>query len=273
MNILHNLTRLRLQAALLALACGAQSAQSVHAADDAINPDRPNVADSSQVVGRGRVQLEIGANWDRERDNDPHLRTVSTPTLLRFGLGESTELRIASDGRSVQHDIDPASGARTTSAGWAATSVGFKWHLADGEGVRPALGLSGNVTLPSGSPALRVKRFLPQATLSAEWDLPDDWSLALMPGAGTDVDESSAHYSYGILAASLGKKFSERAQGFFELAAPQIASASHGGKQMQVDVGVSWLLNNDCQVDAMLVRGLNRNTPDFSLAFGLSVRR
>jgi len=271
MKPLTPLTRLRLQAALLALAC---SAQSVHAAaDDAINPDRPNLANSSQVVGQGRVQLEIGANLERERDDDPHLRTVSTPTLLRIGLGQSTEFRIETDGRSIRHDIDPDSRARTTSAGWAATSVGFKWRLADGEGVRPALGLSGNVTLPSGSSALRVKRFLPQATLSADWDLPDDWSLAVTPGAGADVDDSGAHYSYGILAASLGKKFTERAQGFFEVAAPQIASAAHGGKQVQVDVGVSWLLDKNCAVDAMLVRGLNRHTPDLSLAFGLSVRR
>ena len=36
------------------------------------------------------------------------------------------------------------------------------------------------------------------------------------------------------------------------------ASASHGGNQMQVD--------------AMVVRGLNRNTPDLGLAFGLSLR-
>lgn len=271
MNTLPFLTRLRLQTALLVLACGAQSA---HAADDdAINPDRPNVANSSQVVGQGRVQLEIGANWDRQRSDDPHLRTLTTPALLRIGLGETTELRVETDGRSIEHGFDPASGAHSTSAGWNDTSIGFKWHFADGEGMHPALGLIGKVALPTGSSALRGRGLLPQVALAAEWELPKGWSLAVSPGAGGDLDDHGVRYGYGILAASLGKKLTEHAGGFLEVAAPQIASASHGGNQMQVDAGVSWLLNKDCQVDAIVVRGLNRNTPGLSLAFGVSVRR
>lgn len=269
MNTLSTLPRLL--AAVLALACAAQSA---HAGDDdAINPDRPNVANSSQTVGRGRVQLEIGANWDRQRDDDLHARTLTTPTLLRIGLGESTELRIDTDGRSIEHDVDPASGMHSTTAGWADTSVGFKWHFADGEGARPSLGLIGEVALPTGSSALRGKGVRPQVELPAEWDLQHGWSLAVMPGLGSDSDDNGTRYGYGILAASLGKELTERAKGFVEVAAPQIARASHGGNQTQVDAGVSWLVNKDCQLDAMVVHGLNRNTPDLSLAFGVSIRR
>ena len=271
MNSLPTLARLRFQAAVLALAC---SAPVAHADDgDVINPDRPNVANSSQVVGAGRVQLEIGLNRDRQRNDDLHVRTLTTPTLLRFGLGETTELRVETDGRNIEHETDPASGARTTTTGWNATSVGVKWHVADAEGAHPALGLIGEVALPTGSRSLRGKGLLPQVALAAEWDLPKGWSLAVTPGAGADQDDDGARYLYGILAASLGKKFTEHAQGFFEIAAPRIASASHGGNRTQVDLGVSWLLNKDCQVDAMVVRGLNRNTPHLGLAFGLSVRR
>jgi len=271
MLTLPTLARLRLQAALLALAC---SAQPAHAADDdAINPDRPNIANSSQVVGEGRVQLEIGANWDRQRSDQPHLRSLTTPALLRIGVGDTTELRVENDGRSVEHEFDPATGAHTTGAGWHDTSIGFKWHFADGEGAHPALGLIGKVALPSGSAAMRGKGLSPQVVLAAEWDLPKGWSLAVSPGAGRDVDDNGAHYGYGILAASLGKKLTERTQGFLEVAAPQIASASHGGKQTQVDMGVSWLLNKNCLIDAMVVRGLNSNTPQLGLAFGLSMRR
>jgi hypothetical protein len=271
MNTLPALVRLRFQAALVILAC---SAPLAHAGDDdAINPDRSDVANSSQVVGQGRVQLEIGANWDRQRNDEPHARTLSTPTLLRLGLSETVELRLEADGRSIEHDFDPASGAHTTRAGWNDTSAGFKWHFADGEGMHPSLGLIGKVALPTGSSALRGKGFLPQVALAAEWDLAQDWSLALSPGAGRDLDNHGARYSYGTLAASLGKQFTERVQGFLELAAPQIASASHGGNQAQVDVGVSWLLNKNCQLDAMVLHGLNKKTPDLGLAFGLSVRR
>lgn len=270
MNSVPSLAGLRLLATFLVLSI---SAQSIHAGDDAINPDRPNVANSSQVVGAGRIQLEIGANWDRQRNDDLHVRTLRTPTLLRIGLNDAAELRLETDGRSIAHDFDPATGAHATSAGWESTSIGFKWHVADGEGNRPALGLIGKVALPTGSAALRGRGLLPQAGLAAEWDLSPGWSLAVTSGAGADVDDRGKRYGYGILAASLGRKFTEQAQGFVEVAAPQLASASHGGNQLQVDMGTSWLLNKHCQVDAMVVHGLNRNTPGLSLAFGLSVRR
>jgi len=271
MNTLPALVRLPLRATVLILACSALSAHAGN--DDPIIPDRPNVANSSQVVGGSRVQLEIGVNWDRQRDDDLHERTLTTPTLLRIGLSETTELRVETDGRSIEHDVDPATGARTTIAGWEATSIGFKWHVADAEGNRPALGLIGKAALPTGSTALRARGIRPQLVLAAEWDLPKGWSLAVTPGAGADVDEHDARYGYAILAASLGKKFTQHAQGFFEVAAPQIASASHGGSQAQVDAGVSWLLNKNCQLDAMVVHGLNKNTPNLGLAFGLSLRR
>lgn len=263
--------RWRMQLPLLALVCCARLA---HAADDdVITPDRPNVANSSQVVGLGRVQLEIGANWDRLRNDDLQVRTLSTPALLRLGLGATTELRVETDGRNIEHELDRATGERSTSAGWNATSLGVKWHVADGEGKHPSLGLIASVTLPTGSSGLRGRGLLPQLALPAEWDLSEDWSLAVTPGAGVELDDNDKRFGYGILAASLGKKFGERLQGFLEVAAPQIASAAHGGNRVQVDAGVSWLVNKDCQFDAMVVHGLNRNTPGLSLAFGLSVRR
>jgi DNA-binding CsgD family transcriptional regulator len=84
-----------------------------HAADDdSISTDRPDFVESSQVVGKGRVQLETSVQWDRLRNDTTHERTFSTPTLLRIGLGDTTELRIETDGRSVTHSTDLASGAR-----------------------------------------------------------------------------------------------------------------------------------------------------------------
>ena len=241
--------------------------------DDTINPDRPNVANSSQVVGSRRVQLETGLNWDRQRDPDAHARTLTTPTLLRIGLSDAFELRVETDGRTIEHASDPATGDHTVSAGWADLAAGVKWHLHDQDGARPSLGVIAEALLPTGSRALRGSGFRPQIEVPAEWDLGHGWSLAVMPGVGRDQDDAGSRYTYGVLAASVGKAFNERLHGFAEVAAPQIARAAHGGTQLQLDAGVSWLVNKDCQLDAMVVRGLHRNTPELSLAFGLSVRR
>jgi len=261
-------TTVLLAALGLPFATGAASA----ADDDTINPDRPGVVETSKVVGQGRLQLETSVQWDRQRDDGSHQRTLTSPTLLRIGLGESTELRIETDGRTIVHESDPATGAHTVTAGWADTEVGLKWHLADQQGNAPSTGVLLHAALPSGSRALRGTGLRPSLRLVAEWELPHDLSFGVMPGLGSDSDDSGARYGYGILAANLGKAFNERLHGFVELAAPQIARAPHGGTQASFDTGLTWLVNRNCQLDVQLNHGLNRRTPDLSMAVGLSVR-
>jgi hypothetical protein len=262
--------RFSLCACLLA---GTFAVSSARADDDTINPDRPNVANSSQVVGASHVQLETGLEWDRQRDPDAHVRTLTTPTLLRIGLSDALELRVETAGRTIDHASDPATGQHTVDAGWAESAAGVKWHIAGQDGMRPSVGIIAEVALPTGTKALRGTGFRPSLNVPLEWDLGGDWSLGVMPGVGRDSDDAGAHYTYGVFAAALGKAFSERLHGFAELATPRIARADHGGTQAQADAGVSWLVNKDCMLDVMVVHGLNRNTPDLSLAFGVSVRR
>jgi hypothetical protein len=252
----------------LSLLCGLAHAGD----DDAINTDRPDFVESSKVVGKNRFQLETSAAWERQRDDALHSRTLSTPTLLRAGLGDTLELRIETDGRSIAHDVDPADGKHSTGAGWADTELGLKWHLADVQGSHPSLAVLLHAALPSGSGDLRGHGVRPSLRLSAEWELPADYSFGVMPGIAAESDENGTRYGYGILAASLGKDFGERAHGFLELAAPQITRAGHGGTQVFVDTGGSYRINKDCQVDFAVSHGLNRRTPDLGLAFGLSLR-
>jgi hypothetical protein len=241
--------------------------------DDSIDPDRPGFAESSKVVGEGRVQLETSVQWERLRDDMEHTRTLSTPTLLRVGVSPDVELRFETDGRTVIHASEPGTGERSTTAGYADTSAGFKWRFADQKGNRPSLALLGEVMLPSGSGALRGKGARPALYLPAGWELDKGFSVEFMPGLGVDSDDDGRRYRFGFLAATLDKEISERLHGFVELAAPQIARAAHGGTRAVIDGGFTWQVSNDTQLDVSLIHGLNKRTPDLSLAFGVSVRR
>jgi hypothetical protein len=273
---LHQMTHAVSASFLLAASCMAFAANANATDDDAISPDRPGVVETSQVVGKSRVQLETSVQWDRQRDDSSHVRTLYSPTLLRIGLGESSELRFETDGRNVIHASDPATGEHTVTAGWADTEVGLKWDLRDAPGKQegaPSLGVLLHAALPSGSRELRGHGIRPSLRLVAEWELPQGMSLGVMPGLGIDSDDSGARYGYGILAAVLGKEINERLHGFVELAAPQIAGSSHGGTQASFDTGLTYLVNKNCQLDVQLMHGLNHRSPDLSLAFGLSLRR
>src|SRR5690348_15514488 len=97
------MTKRRLLSLSTVILCLLAAAGARAGDDEPISSDRPSVAESAQVVGKGRVQLETGPQWERQRDDALHTRTLSTPTLLRFGLGETSELRIETDGRKVVH--------------------------------------------------------------------------------------------------------------------------------------------------------------------------
>jgi hypothetical protein len=241
--------------------------------DDEIATDRPDFVESSKVVGKGRLQLETSLQWDRQRDDQQHTRTLTTPTLLRIGMGESAELRFETEGRTVEHASDPSTGEKSVTAGYADLEVGVKWHLADQQGSHPSMAVLAHAELPSGSRALRGHGVRPSLRLAAEWELKDGWSLGVMPGLGIDSNDNGARYGYGILAATLGKEINDKLHGFVEVAAGQIARASNGGSQLSLDTGLAYALGKDMQVDALLMHGLNHRTPDLSVGVGFSIRR
>ena len=266
-------------AVLLAFACGQAAAQEGKERDEPLVSDRPDFVEASEVVGKGRVQLETGLLSERARgdDGEGRERTLSTPTLLRIGIHDALELRIESEGRTVRHIRDAETGGRRTLAGYADTSVGLSWHLADASGSLPSIGALVDAELPTGSQRLRGEGVRPMLRLVGEWDLAGGVQLGVMPGIAVEREGKDGHgegrYSYGLFGVAVEKRLGERLSGFAELALPQIASGRHGGTQASAGIGLAYLLSNDCQVDTMFSRGLNHRTPYASFTVGLSIRR
>ena len=240
--------------------------------DEPISPDRPDFIESSETVGRGRVEFETSFLSERERGEGEREHTLSMPTLLRIGIGDAVELRIESEGRTVRHTRELESGERSTLAGYDDTAIGLLWHVADGEGKRPSVGVLVDAQLPTGSKALRGKGVRPSLRVVGEWELPGDMELGVMPGVALERREETGRYTYGLLGVVLEKQFGARLRGIAELAMPQIASSRHGGTEASLGVGAVYLLTNDCAIDTMFSRGLNSRTPYASWTVGLSFR-
>lgn len=229
---------------------------------DNIATDRPDFVESSEVVGKGRLQVET--SFARERSASVH--TTSTPTLLRAGVSDTLELRFESDGRV--HERSDGADAR----GYADASIGVKWHAADASGYAPSLGILLHADLPSGSAWLRGSGVRPSLRVAGEWELPADMSVGVMPGISYETDDSGRRFANGIFGVVLGKELTPRWRAFVELSSPQIASARHGGSQASVDAGASFQVNAGLQLDFAIARGLNKRTPDASWTVGLSFR-
>jgi hypothetical protein len=252
---------------LLALSTCALAAENA-----AIVTDRPGYADSSQVVGKSRFQVESSVAVERDNNDSIKYRTFSTPFLLRYGVSDTVEIRYESDGRLVQRARDSLTGFSQTERGYADSTLGLKWHFMDQRGNAPSSALLLNADLGTGSKQFRGEGVRPFAKVAMEWDLPADYSIGITPGIGLDRNESGGHFANAQFNISLGKSLTDRLHGFIEVASPRIAKARNGGTQMAVDTGVSYLLSNSVQIDTAIVRGLNHKTPETMLAVGLSFK-
>ncbi len=244
--------------ALLALAVPALPAL----AEDPIATDRPDFVESSQTVGRGRIQVETSVAWEKAGQAE----LTSTPSLLRMGVSEQWELRLETDGWLR------TGGLAERASGMADLSVGAKYHVTDTDDAGPSLAWLIHADLPTGKDAFRGHGTRPSLRLVAEWELPQDYSLGLMPGVIRDSNESGDRYTAGIFGLVVGKAWNDRVRSFAEVAMPQIAGGRNGGTVAVLDLGSAWLLSNDVQVDVAYSAGLNDNAPDHALTVGLSAR-
>lgn len=242
------------------------------AEEESIATDRPDFVESSDVVGKGRVQIETSLAWERDRQGGLKTRLASTPTLLRIGLGETWELRFETDGRLRLRTEE--TGVTTRENGWSDLSVGVKWHQRDGdeEAGTPGMGWLLHADLDSGSGAFRGQGVRPSLRFVAEWEFAGGWSAGLMPGVYRDRDESGRHFTGAILAGVLGKSLNDSVRAFVEVSGQQLASRRHGGSVVTLDAGVAWLLDRNLQLDAAVSRGVNKNASDLAWTVGLSAR-
>jgi hypothetical protein len=105
----------------------------------------------------------------------------------------------------------------------------------------------------------------------AEWELPNDMSIGVMPGLVYDNNENG-RFVNGIFAVTTGKQWTARMRTFLEVAAEQLAAESDGGCLVTYDTGATYLLTNDIQVDLAISRGANDDTPEWGFGAGVSVR-
>lgn len=251
---------------------GALAAQAAVAAEEPIATDRPDVVESSDVVGRGRFQIETSLAFERDKSGDIRSRVRSTPTLLRIGVNDTWELRLETDGR-LRSTVDDTAG-RTRDSGYADVALGFKWHMQDGDEAtgRPGIAWLVHIDVDSGSAPFRGQGLRPSVRMVAEWELPNDIAVGVMPGLFADRNTDGKRFVGGILAAVASKSLTERLRGFAEVAASQLASTRNGGNVVTFDAGLAYLLTKDMQLDVAVARGLTKSTPDFAWTVGWSAR-
>jgi hypothetical protein len=253
-----------------ALCAPVANAQSQNA--EPIQTDRPDFVESSNVVGAGGIQLETSIAYERSRRGGVLETAASTPTLIRIGTGRDWELRLETDGYTRQQAVADAGGERLRVHGYADLSVGAKWHVQDQLAATPSLALLVHADLDSGSAPLRGNGVRPSVRMVAEWEMPADMSLGLMPGIAYEKTADGRRFYQGIWGMVIGKAWTGRFRTFAEFAAPAIARSRYGASFSTYNVGAAYLLSDDCQLDVSMQQGASRSAPGRAWSLGLSRR-
>lgn len=239
--------------------------------DDNINPDRPGIADGSNVVGAGRVQIETGLQHEYRNSDGRAARTFFIPTLVRLGIASVLELRLEGNIYTWVKSSDTVRGA-DRSEGAAPVSVGFKYHVADAGAGQPSLGVIGRVFPPSGSGDFRTTRTSGDLRLAVDWDFAPRWSLNPNLGIARYDDGAQGMYTAGLLALTLSYNPRKDFSVFIDAGA-QTPETRHGKTAVTIDVGAAWVVGQNLQFDFSAgTKAAGQTPPRLFLAAGISRR-
>jgi hypothetical protein len=233
--------------------------------EDPLVTDRPDFTESTATVPRGHFQVEGGTTVSRVEDEDS---TSFGELLVRIGTGErwETRLGLGSYGR-VETPGNEFSGIEDP-------SVGIKMRLTDDPGElgpgQPAVSLIVSTSIPAGDEGLTDDEWVPDAKLALAWELTPRFSLSSNLNYAYPVDgDDRLHQLGATLSGSLS--ITDRLGSFLEWYGFSEETAD-GPSTHYVNSGVTFLINNDLQVDARVGTGLNDADPDWFVGIGAGVR-
>lgn len=242
-------------------------AQTSELSQNALITDRPDATESPYTVGKGNFQIETGALFiDDSFDDNDIKTTVYNTALLRYGLSDNFELRLGWD--YINSNTKFRGREVFDATGFTPLLVGAKIEITDEEGWIPQIGLLGHLRLPFTA----VSEFKPEDTgmdflFSFDHTLNDRAGLAYNLGARIG-DDRSLEYIYSLAYGySITEKIGAYAEvyGFF----PESDQAGH-----LWDAGMTYLVNNNLQLDATIGTGFQSSNTNQELlfSFGFSYR-
>ena len=252
-------------AALLAVAAHARAAGEPP-------PGRVDFLDSPAVIGLGQWQFDPAFPLLPEPHAPPVSRFASRFAALDVPVhGQTMQLRAAAANLSVEPPLETANDRMRRLRGFSDVSLGAQWRVRGGDaGWLPHVAWLADVAATMGSPAFRDRNFRPSLRATAQWELPQQLSLGVMPGVYRDRGDDGRHYAAGVLAVTLGKSWTPRLQSFVELAGQCLSRSQSDASLLNVDTGLAFSASKTLQVDLVVSRSLSGNASQ-QVRGGLSV--
>lgn len=237
--------------------------------------DRPGLGTPACTVDKGRVVVELGLG-DWTRDQDSRSRTDSFQTgdmLIRLGLADHLEAQIGWTAYGHVRTRERRGGAIDKDDGVGDVRVALRRNLSNPDGSGFSVAAMPYVSLPLGGSAIGDGDWGVGLLLPVSFDIGHGLSLEWVPeiDAAVDEDRSGRHVAYGSVVG-LGFDLSDSLSGTIEASLMDNDDPDGHATEALAGLSFGWKPNDDMQFDVGVNAGLNDNSPDGEVYFGL-VRR
>ncbi len=257
-----------LAVSVMTLSHGAASAQTKGGLPE-LATDRPDFTESSEVVGRGIVQVEMGTTVEWNREPDHRDRAVTLPlALLRLGVSRRMELRVSGDGY-VLNAMESMVG-QSRSRGHADLEVGAKYLLREGGDDGFAFAVIPMASLPVGADGISSGAVDPTLKFTWATSLPRAFDISGNVNVSRLGDDLGRYIEHG-LSVSIAHDLA-RGWGFYTEVFGFTPQGRPHSNAWTLDAGVSRLLGDNMQIDLEFGRGLTRAAPDWFVGAGVGIR-
>jgi hypothetical protein len=229
--------------------------------------------DSPAVVGLGQWQFDPvfpllpGPHASQASRFASHFSALD----VAVDAGRTLALRAASAGPADEPPLESADDRLRRLRGFSDVSLGAQWRVRGGDaGWLPGVAWLADVEATMGSPAFRDRNFRPSLRATAQWQLPRQMTLGVMPGVYRDRGDDGHHFAAGVLAVTLGKSWTPRLQTFVELAGQCLSRSQADSSLVNLDTGLAFVASRTLQVDMVVSRSLSGSASQ-QLRGGLSV--
>ncbi len=222
---------------------------------------------------KGHLQAEVGlGDWTRDRQADSLTDTIEGGAVsLRYGVGDTTELRLGWTAYGHVRARDRASGAVDRTGGIGDVTVGLKQNLHDPDGSGLSIAMLPYATLPTGKDGIGAGDWGAGLIVPVNYALSDTLALELTPevDAAVDGDGQGRHLAYGGVIG-LQAKLGEKAGVAAELEAFRDRDPDGHSTAELAGLSFSYMVQKETQLDLGANVGLNRHAPDIEIYFGVS---
>lgn len=229
--------------------------------------DRPDQTESSVTVAPGYVQIEAGWTMSGNGDGADDVSTHEIPgTLVRIGLTDRVEARIGWAGY-VSEELEAGSSSSTTS-GLGDGELGAKLYLMEEGHSLPELALLAGVTVPAGADEVTSHEWDPAFRFCASKGISDQLGAGANLGLTWENGREDLYITYTVVAGyAVSDQIGAFAEVYGDVATDGDLDSSH-----LVDGGVTYLVQDNLQLDLAAGLGLSEAAGDWFLGLGVSYR-